>query len=78
MSGAGDPPSLEQVRFMDDPSVATGVRGEMIGGPGRTNTVTETLTEEDLHNLLCLSVRLFTFRMRRPGPELVNSLYLFT
>ena len=41
ISGLGDPPWLEQVRLMETPSVATGVRGEMTGGPGFTNTVTK-------------------------------------
>ena len=41
ISGLGDPPWLEQVRLMESPSVATGVRGEMTGGPGLTSTVME-------------------------------------
>ena len=42
MSGAGEPPSELQLMFMASPSVATGVRGAMTGGPGRTSTVTWT------------------------------------
>ena len=40
--GAGEPPWLEHVRLTETPSVPTGVRGEMTGGPGLTNTVMET------------------------------------
>ena len=43
ISGRGDPPEVEQERFMLMPSVATGARGEMMGWDGFTKTVILTL-----------------------------------